>query len=146
MTPWTIAWQAPLSMEFSRQEHWSGDLPNSGIEPRSPALQGNSLPSESPGKPQCTGSQGSKFSDMGPMMNQPPLSHEEFQSIIATVTWVIPLVIIPEGTNKNLNFSPLHPKVKTSNTCERSSPRPELKRFSQCSLLKGRKQLSETLT
>ena len=46
-TPWTtVARQAPLSMEFSRQEYWSGlpfpsprDLPNPGIEPRSPALQ-----------------------------------------------------------------------------------------------------------
>ena len=45
-TPWTVALQAPLSMEFSREEDWSGlpcptpgDLPDSGIEPRSPALQ-----------------------------------------------------------------------------------------------------------
>ena len=45
-------------MEFSRQEYWSelpfpspGDLPNSGIEPRSPALQADCLPSEPPGKP-----------------------------------------------------------------------------------------------
>ena len=44
-TPWTIACQAPLSMEFSRQEYWSGlpfpssgDLPNPGIEPTPPAL------------------------------------------------------------------------------------------------------------
>ena len=44
-TPWTIAHQPPLSMEFSRQEYWSGlpfpsagNLPNPGIEPRSPAL------------------------------------------------------------------------------------------------------------
>ena len=44
-TPWTVAHQAPLSMEFSRQEYWSGlpfpspgDLPDPGIEPRSPAL------------------------------------------------------------------------------------------------------------
>ena len=43
--PWTVAYQAPLSMEFSRQEYWSelpypspGDLPNPG-EPMSPALQ-----------------------------------------------------------------------------------------------------------
>ena len=54
----TVASQAPLSMESSRQEHWSGlpfpspgDLPNPGIEPRSPALQANSLPTEPPGKP-----------------------------------------------------------------------------------------------
>ena len=56
-TPWTVAHQAPLSMGFSRQEHWSGlpfpslgDLPNLGIEPRSPALQADALSSEPPGK------------------------------------------------------------------------------------------------
>ena len=58
MTPWTVAHQAPLSIEVSRQEYWSGlpfpspaDLPNPGIQPRSPALQADSLPSEPPGKP-----------------------------------------------------------------------------------------------
>ena len=57
MTPWTVAHQAPLTLEFSRQEYWSGlpfpspgDLPNPGIEPESPALQADSLPSEPPGK------------------------------------------------------------------------------------------------
>ena len=57
-TPWTVACQAPLSMEFSRQEYWSGlpfpspeDLPDTGIEPRSPALQPDSLLSEPPGMP-----------------------------------------------------------------------------------------------
>ena len=56
-TPWTVARQAPLSMGFSRQEYWSGlpfhspgDLPDPGIEPTSPALQADSLPSEPPGK------------------------------------------------------------------------------------------------
>ena len=59
VTPWTVAHQAPLSMGFSRQEYWSGllfpspgDLPNPGIEPRSPALQADALSSEPPGKPQ----------------------------------------------------------------------------------------------
>ena len=58
-TPWTIVHQAPPSMGFSRQEYWSGlpfpspgNLPNSGIEPRSPALQADALTSEPPGKPQ----------------------------------------------------------------------------------------------
>ena len=58
MTPWTVAHQAPLSTEFSRQEYWSGlprpplgDLPNPGMAPWSPALQAYSLPSEPPGKP-----------------------------------------------------------------------------------------------
>ena len=54
-TPWTVARQAPPSMEFSRQEYWSGlpfpspgDFPDPGIEPRPPALQEDSLPSEPP--------------------------------------------------------------------------------------------------
>jgi len=58
VTPWTVAHQAPQSMEFSRQEYWSrlsfpsaGDIPNPGIKPRSPALQADVLPSEPPGKP-----------------------------------------------------------------------------------------------
>ena len=58
MTPWTEAYQAPLSVGFSRQEYWSvlpfpstGDLPNLGIEPRSSTLQADTLPSEPPGKP-----------------------------------------------------------------------------------------------
>ena len=56
-TQWTVAYKAPLSMEFSRQEYWSGlpfpspgDLPHPGIEPRSPALQADTLPPEPPGK------------------------------------------------------------------------------------------------
>ena len=57
--PWTVVNQGSLSMGFSRQENWSGlpfpfsgDLPDPGIEPRSPALQADTLPSEPPGKPQ----------------------------------------------------------------------------------------------
>ena len=57
-TPWTVAHQAPPSMGFSRQEYWGGlpfppprDLPNPGMEPRSPALQADTLTSEPPGKP-----------------------------------------------------------------------------------------------
>ena len=56
-TPWTIACQAALSMEFSRPKYWSGlpfpspgNLPDPGIEPESPALQVDSLLSEPPGK------------------------------------------------------------------------------------------------
>ena len=52
-TPWTIAHQAPPSMGFSRQEYWSGlpfpspgDLPDPGVEPRSPALQADALTSK----------------------------------------------------------------------------------------------------
>ena len=57
VTPWTVAYQAPLSIRFSRQLYWSGlpfpspgDLPNPGIKPRSSALQTDTLPSEPPGK------------------------------------------------------------------------------------------------
>ena len=52
-TPWTVAYQAPMSMGFSRQECWSGlpfpspgYLPDPGFEPRSPALQADALLSE----------------------------------------------------------------------------------------------------
>ena len=52
-TPWTVAYQAPPAMGFSRQEFWSGlpfpspgDLPDPGIEPRSPAFQADALTSE----------------------------------------------------------------------------------------------------
>ena len=61
-TLWTIARQTPLFMEFSRQKCWSGlpcpppgDPPILGMEPRSPALQVHSLPSEPLGKPKNTG-------------------------------------------------------------------------------------------
>ena len=60
MTSWTVARQAPLSVGFPRQEYWSGlpfpspgDLPDPGIEPRSPALWADSLPFEPPGKLAC---------------------------------------------------------------------------------------------
>ena len=55
--PWTVAHQAPPSMGFSRQVYWSGlpfpspgDLPDLGIEPRSPEFQADALISEPPGK------------------------------------------------------------------------------------------------
>ena len=57
-TPWIVAYEAPLSMKFSRQEYWSGlpfpspgDLPDSGIEPVSPAWQVNSIPLSPQGSP-----------------------------------------------------------------------------------------------
>ena len=53
---WTVAYQAPPSMGFSRQEYWSGlpfpspgDLPDPGIEPRFPSLEADALTSEPPG-------------------------------------------------------------------------------------------------
>ena len=62
-TPWTVAYEAPPSIGFSRQEYWSGlpfpslgDLPNPGIEPRSPALYADALLSEPSGKSNLTNS------------------------------------------------------------------------------------------
>ena len=58
VTPWILARQIPLSMGFPRQEYWSGlpfpspgDLPDPGIEPRSPVLAGGFFITEPPGKP-----------------------------------------------------------------------------------------------
>ena len=58
VTPWTVAYRAPLSMGFSRQEYWSGmpfpspgDLPDPRIEPGFPALEADALTSAPPGKP-----------------------------------------------------------------------------------------------
>ena len=68
VTPWTVARQAPLSMGFPRQEYWSGlpfpsprHLLNPRIEPRSPALQADSLP---------LSHQGSPIRAVGPLLNQ----------------------------------------------------------------------------
>ena len=56
VTPWTVIYQTPPSMGFSRQEYWNGlpfpspgDLPDPGTEPGSPALQADDLTSEPPG-------------------------------------------------------------------------------------------------
>ena len=58
VTPWTVACETPLSMDFSRQEYWRGltfpspgDLPDAGIEPVSRALAGAFFTTEQPGKP-----------------------------------------------------------------------------------------------
>ena len=70
-TPWTVAYQAPPSMGFSKQEYWSGvpfpslgALPSPGIEPRSPALQADALPSEPSGNCTLKNDEDGKFSVM----------------------------------------------------------------------------------
>ena len=57
-TPWTVAYQDPPSLGFSRQEYWSGlpfpspgDIPDPAIKPRAPTPQADSLSAEPPGKP-----------------------------------------------------------------------------------------------
>ena len=73
--PRTIARQAPLSMEFSRQEYWSGlpfpspgDLSHLGIEPGSPTLQADSLPSETPGHESLNNNSSLIFSSPHPLV------------------------------------------------------------------------------
>ena len=72
-TPWTVARQALLSLGFPRQEYWSGlpfpspeDLPDPGIEPRSPAFQADTLTSEPPGKPMGVTKSHIQLSDFHP--------------------------------------------------------------------------------
>ena len=69
-TPWTVAHQIPLSMEFPRQKYWSGllfpsleDLLGPGIESASPALAGPFFTTEPPGKPQIPRSLSTVHSD-----------------------------------------------------------------------------------
>ena len=73
---WTVTHQTPLSKGFSRQEYWSGlpfpspgDLPNPGIEPRSPTLQADALTSAPPGKPLILNT--SLFSQSYPILATP---------------------------------------------------------------------------
>ena len=75
---WTVAHQAPPSTGFSRQEYWSGllfpspaDLPDPGIEPRSPTLQADTLTSVPPGKPLNTRIQS---------LRKPPIETQNFRS------------------------------------------------------------------
>ena len=75
---WTVAHQAPPPRGFSRQEYWSGlpfpspgDLPDPGIEPRSPTLQADALTSAPPGKPLNTRIQSRR---------KPPIETQNFRS------------------------------------------------------------------
>ena len=90
MTPCTVAGQAPLSREFSRQEYWSRlpfpspeDLPDPGIDPGSPALEADSFPCEPPGKPRL---------DFNTMSISPAimkiLNHPEMIAECVLCTWV----------------------------------------------------------
>ena len=77
-TPWTVAYQAPSSMGFSRQEYWSGlpfpsagDLPDPGIEPGSPTFQADALTFEPPGKPYISSVQFSSVAQSCPTLCDP---------------------------------------------------------------------------
>ena len=96
VTPWTVAYQASLSMGFSRQEYRSGlplpspgDLSDPGIEPRSPAPQADALPSEPPGKPQ---------------LKTPFISPETFQPCTYLLTSLFPVFTL--GSNNSNTVLP----------------------------------------
>ena len=80
VTPWTVAYEAPPSMGFSRQEYWSGlpfpspgDLPDPGIEHGSPELQADALPSKPSGKPAPSGNpQNSRGGERRPRLEGRP--------------------------------------------------------------------------
>ena len=102
-TPWTVTQQAPPSMGFSRKEHWGGPpcpppgaLTKPGIEPRSPASQVDSLPSEPQGKPNfafvmvshCSvGRLCPPLGDLWTAAHRASLSFPISQSLLAHVCW-----------------------------------------------------------
>ena len=98
---WTIACQAPLSMEFSRQAHWSGlsfptplDLPNPGIEPMplaSPSMAGRFFTTVPPGKPKCLALK---------------------LIVCKNVTFFLPTVLYVDSFTPALHFSSLYQKIE----------------------------------
>ena len=93
-TPWTVTHQAPLSMEFSRQEYWSGlsfpspgDLPNPGIKPASPALWADSLPSELPSLRLCSLVQTLHYLP-------PPLLYNDMDILLILLWWEVQKVLV----------------------------------------------------
>ena len=101
-TPWTVAQQALPSMGFSRQEYWSGlpflspgDLPDSGIKPRSLTLQADTLTSEPPGKPE------DKAYDC---FTRFPVSGHRLGLL-----YIISIPICGEQTGNELKLQPLNP-------------------------------------
>ena len=97
-TPWTVAHQAPLPMGFPRQEYWSGlpfpfpgDLPDPGIEPRSPVLQADSLGSEPPGKPKYKKRKGKTHTHTHTLLSVVPHIYQQ----MATVTYHMSRTLVP---------------------------------------------------
>ena len=111
VTPWTVAHQAPLSMEFFRQEYWRGLpfaslglLPNPGIEPGSPTLQADALLPEPPGKPPILASDFPSTAWQGPLKTsraesceQPKLNWKRWNSVDQAVTLALNWHYIPKG-------------------------------------------------
>ena len=100
VTPWTVAYQAPPSMGFPKQEYWSGllfssprDLPGQGIEPGSPALQAHALPSEPPGKSILMPHPGIKLRSLAVKAQSP--NHWTFSSCCYSVIQSCPTLCNP---------------------------------------------------
>ena len=107
-TPWTVAHQAPLSLEFPRREYWSGllfsspgDLPDPGIKPKSLALTGRLFTTESPVKPNFNYTS-IKNKKLKPL-SLPRLSISPTQDYYS-----ISLYTYHPGSQFPLHFSPFH--------------------------------------
>ena len=98
LSTWTVACQAPLPMEFSRQEYWNesspGDFPNPGIKPRYPALQADPLLSKPPGKPT-------------PKRPSPSIFHQGHSWLWPALGWVQWSGLRPSGLWPGDGLSPL---------------------------------------
>ena len=97
-TPWSLAYQAPLSMGFSRQEYWSGlpfpspgDLPNPRTEAGSPALQADALPSELPEKASNTVTSSMKTLKMVPVKKN---VSSDWRAICFIIYFLVEIVLL----------------------------------------------------
>ena len=130
VTPWTVSRQAPLSMELSRQEYWSGlpfpcpgDLPHPGTEPMSPALQADSLPSEPSGKPTYS-LKGHRRTSLGPVIETWCFHHKGWGFIPGQGT-KIPKPHEAAKTNKQTKSSGHRDFTKASlNSCKTKPENP----------------------
>ena len=109
---WTVAHQAPLSMEFSRQEYWTGlpcpslgDRPDPGIKFEAPALKTDSVPSEPPGKPLRRQKRGDQKHSRREsyLCSVILLEGKENSDIWRSRSWGAGVGIIPEGGSRNKN-------------------------------------------
>ena len=123
-TLWTVAYQAPPSMGFSRQGYWSGlsfsspgDLANPGIEPGSPTLQADALTSEPPGKPEPPGSPCIFMSRFGRWLGHEQCGRPWFNPWVGKIPWrrkwqstPVPVPGKSHGPRSLVGYSPWHHK------------------------------------
>ena len=132
-TPWTVTYHAPPSMGFSQQEYWRelpfpspGDLPNPGIELRSPTLHADTLLSEPPGKPprQHIKKQRHYFANKGPSSQSYGFSTGhgwmwklDYKESWAQKNWCFWTVVLEKTLESPLDskeIQPVHPKENQS--------------------------------